>query len=312
MFALVLAAVLAAQPAPAERTISIPGPQGALEGTLRTAGSGAPVVVIVPGSGPTDRDGNTPLGKTASYRLLAEALAAKGVSTLRIDKRGLFGSKAAIANPNTVTIADYAADVRAWAAAARKETGARCAWVAGHSEGGLVVLTGAQDPTNLCGVITISAAGRPLGTLMREQLEANPANTPVLQPALAAISTLEKGGDVDVASLPAPLKPLFSPAVQPFLRDQFAQDPAKFAASLKLPLLIILGDRDLQVKIADAESLHAAQPKSELRIVKGMNHVLKDAPADFAGNFATYRDPEKPIAPDVADAIATFVRAERR
>ena len=312
MFELVLAASLAAQPAPAERTVSIPGPQGALEGTLRTAGPGAPVVVIVPGSGPTDRDGNTPLGKSASYRMLAESLAAKGVSTLRIDKRGLFGSKAAIANPNAVTIADYAADVRAWAAAARKEAGARCAWVAGHSEGGLVVLAAAQSPRNLCGVITISAAGRPLGVLMREQFKANPANAAVLQPALGAIDTLEKGGSVDPASLPAPLKPLFNPAVQPFLRDQFAQDPAKFAANLKLPLLIVLGDRDLQVKTADAEALHAAQPKSELRIVKGMNHVLKDAPADFAGNFATYRDPDKPITPDVAEAIASFVKAKRR
>jgi pimeloyl-ACP methyl ester carboxylesterase len=312
MIELVLAAALAVEPALAEKTISIPGPQGALEGTLRTASSGAPVVIIVPGSGPTDRDGNTPLGKSASYRMLAEALAAKGVATLRIDKRGLFGSKAALANPNTVTIADYAADVRAWAAAARKETGARCAWVAGHSEGGLVVLTAAQDPRNLCGVITISAAGRPMGVLMREQLKANPANAPVLEPALAAIDTLEKGGSVDAASLPAPLQPLFRPAVQTFLRDQFAQDPAKFAASLKLPLLIVLGDRDLQVKLADAEALHAAQPKSELRIIAGMNHVLKDAPADFAGNFVTYRDPDKPIMPEVADAIASFVKATRK
>ena len=57
-------------------------------------------MLILPGSGPTDRDGNNPMGITAApYRMLAEALATKGVSSVRIDKRGLFGSKAAIPDP---------------------------------------------------------------------------------------------------------------------------------------------------------------------------------------------------------------------
>ena len=78
------------------------------------------MVLIIPGSGPTDRDGNNPLGVTAApYRLLAEALAAKGVSSVRIDKRGMFGSKAAVADPNTVTIGDYAADTHDWVEAIR-------------------------------------------------------------------------------------------------------------------------------------------------------------------------------------------------
>jgi pimeloyl-ACP methyl ester carboxylesterase len=314
MFGLVLAAALAAQPAPAEKTISIPGPQGALEGTLRDAGKGAPVVLILPGSGPTDRDGNNALGKGGTYQMLAEALDHLGITTLRVDKRGLFGSKAAIANPNNVTIADYVADVHSWAAAAVQQTGAPCVWVLGHSEGGLIALTAGQDATNLCGVITVSGPGRPLGVVMREQLKASPANAPILEPALAAIATLEQGGSVDTASLPAPLRPLFNPAVQPFYRDVFAKDPAKLAASLKLPLMIIQGDRDIQVSVAaDAEALHKAQPKSKLRILGGVNHVLKAVPEDDrAANIATYGDPDKPLAPGVAEAVADFVKAKRR
>ena len=101
--------------AAASAAITAPGPQGPLEGTLLDAGKSAPVVLIIPGSGPTDRDGNNPLGVTAApYRLLAEALAAKGVSSARIDKRGMFGSKAAVADANKVTITDYAADTHNW------------------------------------------------------------------------------------------------------------------------------------------------------------------------------------------------------
>ena len=82
----------------------------------------------------------------APYRMLAEGLAARGVATVRIDKRGMFGSAGAIADANAVTIADYAADVHAWVKAARARTGASCVWVLGHSEGGLVALAAAQQP----------------------------------------------------------------------------------------------------------------------------------------------------------------------
>src|SRR5947209_15392310 len=162
-------------------SMTVPGPKGELAGTFVDAGRGAPVVLIVPGSGPTDRDGNNPLGVTgAPYRLLAEALAERGVSTLRADKRGMFGSKAAIAEANAVTLGDYAADAHEWAEALRARTGARCVWLLGHSEGGLVALTAAQQPRGLCGLILVASAGRKLGSILREQLNANAANAPLL------------------------------------------------------------------------------------------------------------------------------------
>src|SRR5690242_10249997 len=122
-----LSILMSAAAAAAAVQMTVPGPRGDIAGTFVDAGKNAPVVLIIPGSGPTDRDGNNPMGVTAApYRLLAEALATRGVSTLRADKRGMFGSKSAIADANAVSIADYAADAHQWVDALRKRTGANC------------------------------------------------------------------------------------------------------------------------------------------------------------------------------------------
>jgi pimeloyl-ACP methyl ester carboxylesterase len=303
-----LAAMVAA--APVEQPLTAPGPQGVLAGTLLDAGKGAPVVLIIPGSGPTDRDGNNPLGVTAApYRMLSEALGKRGISSVRIDKRGMFGSKSAIPDGNKVTIADYAGDAHNWVASVRKAIGAKCVWVLGHSEGALVALTAGQRSDGICGVISVAGMGRKLGAVMREQFRSNPANAPILEPALGAIDALEAGKTVDVATLPAPLQGLFNPAVQPFIRDLMAQDPPGLARSLKLPLLIVQGDQDLQVTVADARALAAAQPKAKLVIVSGVNHVLKVPGGEGRElNMAAYADPSLPIAPGVVDAVASFVK----
>ena len=286
------------------------GPQGPLAGTLLDAGVLAPVVLIIPGSGPTDRDGNNPLGVTAApYRLLAEALATKGVSTVRIDKRGLGGSKAAVADGNKVTIADYATDTHNWVASIRKRTGQRCVWLLGHSEGSLIALAAAQQPHGICGVISVSGAGRRLSDVIREQLRANPANAPLLDSAMTALDVLESGQHVDVSAMHPALQKLFAPQVQDYLIDMFRQDPASLAAALKVPLLIVQGERDLQVSTADAKALAAAQPKARLVLLPQMNHVLKDvATDDRAANLATYADSSLPVDRDAVEAIAGFVK----
>jgi pimeloyl-ACP methyl ester carboxylesterase len=290
---------------------SLPIQAGQLAGTL-TVPDGKPkaTLVIIPGSGPTDRDGNSPLGIRAnSYKLLADALAATGIGTVRIDKRGMFGSKAAVADANAVQIRDYVADTSAWVDAARKATGTRCVWLAGHSEGGVVALASAGQP-NVCGLILIATAGRPLGTVLREQLRANPANAPILESAERAIAELEAGRRVDVSAMhPALAQSLFNPAVQPYLIDLLRHDPARLIASARVPVLIVQGDNDLQVSTADARELHKAQPKAKLQIIEGMNHTLKTAPRDRAGNAATYADPNLPLNDDLGPAIAAFIEA---
>lgn len=309
LVAAALVAAAASSPGQAQEALVAPGPQGQLSGTLIRPADGGPVVLVIPGSGPTDRDGNNPLGvSAASYSLLAEALAARGIGSVRIDKRGMFGSKSAVADANQVTIGDYGDDVAAWVAAARAATGRDCVWLLGHSEGGLVTLAAAQRVADLCGVILVAAGGQSYGDLMRAQLRANPGNAPILADALGAIDRLERGERVDVSAMHQALQGLFAPAVQAFLIDAMAYDPPALAAQVTLPMLIVQGGKDLQVPQANGEALLAAQPAAQYVLVPDMNHVLKDVAGDTPqANLAAYADPSLPIAPDLVTAVAGFI-----
>lgn len=308
------AGAASAQQSTAEVAIEAPGPQGPLAGTMIESTPGAPVVLIIPGSGPTDRNGDNPLGISGGvYRQLAMGLAARGIASVRVDKRGMFGSHAAVPDANDVKIADYAGDVRSWIAVIRKRTGAPCVWVLGHSEGGLVALVAAQDVPDICGLLLVAAMGRPLADVMRAQLKANPANAPVLGQAFAAIDSLEAGKTFDTTGLNPALVPLFAPKVQPYLIDFFRYDPAKLAAAYKGPMLVLQGNRDLQVTLEDASILKNAHLSAKLVIVPGVNHVLKPVAGETRGaNFATYGDATLPVDPAVVDGIATMVLAAGR
>jgi alpha-beta hydrolase superfamily lysophospholipase len=303
------AAATTAGAEPVESPIEAPGPSGPLKGTLLTPDGGhGPVVLIIPGSGPTDRDGNSPAGVLAApYRLLAEGLAAHGVTSVRIDKRGMFGSAAATTDANAVTIPDYVMDVQAWTRVVRARTKGSCIWLLGHSEGGLIAMAAAKNP-DLCGLLLVSAPGRPMGEIIREQLKANPANAPVLSQALPALDALEAGKRVDTANMNPALLPLFRPTVQGFLISAFSYDPAKLLAGYGKPVLILQGQRDLQIREADAQALKVADPKAKLVLLPDVNHVLKSvASDDMRANLATYGNSSLPLAPGVVESISDFL-----
>ena len=308
--ATVLTLPLRAQPVAVEVPIEAPGPQGPLRGTmLRTPGNQKQVALIIPGSGPTDRDGNNPLGmQAASYRLLAEGLFGQAITTVRIDKRGMFGSASALSDANAVTINDYVTDTAAWVSIIRAKTGAPCVWLIGHSEGGLVALAAAQKVKDLCGVVLVAAAGRPLGDVIKAQLRSNIANAPLIGAADAAIDRLASGQKVDVSDLPPPLLPLFHSAVQDYLINVFALDPARLAAGVELPILIVQGGKDLQVLVEDAERLKAANPSATLKVLPNVNHVLKDVASNSpVDNLATYTNADLPLGDGIASTIASFI-----
>jgi pimeloyl-ACP methyl ester carboxylesterase len=294
--------------------IEAPGPAGPLSGTaLQLSNSDAPIVLIVPGSGPTDRDGNSPLGiRASSYRLIAEGLAAHGIKSVRIDKRGMFGSVRAIPDANAVTMDEYAADVRTWVATIRQRMGVSCVWVLGHSEGGLVALLAAQRASDICGLLLVSTTGRRLGDVLRDQIRANPANAPIREQAEGLITRLEAGQRFGPEGIHPALLPLFRPEIQGFMISALALDPAKLIAAYQGPTLILQGLRDIQVGRTDAERLHQAHPDAEMVLLPNANHVLKAVSSDDrTANIATYQDPDRPLADGVIGALAAFVQRSR-
>jgi len=309
---LIAIALFTAAPAAAQQSseIAIGPAEHQLHGTLllpATPARGAEPVLILAGSGPTDRDGNSPMGVTAQpYRLLADALAARGIATLRVDKRGIAGSATAGRPETELRVQTFADDAHLWAAELRQRTHARCVWLLGHSEGTLHALLAAQDPRDLCGIILVSSVGRKLGDIIREQLQA-PNNATVREEAMRDIAELEAGRTVPGEGMNPALLPLLRPSVQPFMMSMLAADPQALARAYRGPILVIQGTTDLQTRVADAEALGAARPGITVRIIDGMNHVLKTAPADLAANAATYANPSLPLAPGLVDAIAGFI-----
>lgn len=307
--ALALAALVLADPVETPVTISAePAP---LHGSLLTPdGEARAVAVILPGSGPTNRDGNSPqFGIVAqTYKLLAQALAADGIATIRIDKRGIGESRAAAQDETALRFDDMASDARAWAAEAAARTGRPCAWLIGHSEGALVALAATREPDDkVCGLVLLSGAGRPAGVVLREQLGKQLPSAMMAQ-AVAALSELEAGRTAP--GVPG-LEALFRPSVQPYLISWLALDPAKLAGAYDGRVLIGQGSTDLQTSMADAEAMAAAQPNARLIRFEGVNHVLKAAPVDAAANAATYRDAALPLAPEVAEAVSNFILEPR-
>lgn len=282
---------------------------GTLSGTLVTPGSGKLAALIIAGSGPTDRNGNGPGIHPNTYKMLAEALAAQGIATLRFDKRGTMHSAMALGSEKDLRIQTYADDARAWAEELRSLTHVECVWLIGHSEGGLIAEMIAQDNPHICGVVLVSAAGRKAADLLRDQLNNAPVPVPdaLKKTAFDYIATLEKGQLIDD---PSPsFQVLFRASVQPYLISWMAQDPVALLANLKQPVLILQGDNDIQIKVdLDAKKLSAARPDAKLVVLPGVNHVLKIAPTERKANADTYRNPVLPLAPGIADAIARFVK----
>ncbi|MBK1970075.1 MULTISPECIES: alpha/beta hydrolase [Brevundimonas] len=293
---------------PVSTPVELPSSPAPLHGTLLTPeGQTRAVAVILPGSGPTDRDGDSPqFGiRAATYRLQAEGLAERGVATIRIDKRGIGESAAAGGAEADLRFTTNIDDARAWAAEATAKTGRPCAWLIGHSEGALVALaTVAKGDDKVCGLVLLSGAGRPAGVVLREQLAAG-LPEPLKTRAYDILTELEAGRTV--ANPPPELAAMFRPSVQPYLISWLALDPAKLAAAYDGPIFIGQGTTDIQVMVADAEALKTAQPRAQLAIWDGVNHVLKVAPAERAANIATYMDPALPLAPGVVQAVADFV-----
>lgn len=306
-----LAVLLTASAALAgERPVSIES-HGTLSGTLLSpeVDADVPAVLLIAGSGPTNRDGDSkdPSVKPATLRLLAEGLEKNNIISLRFDKRGVGASAAAMAREEDLRFDTYVEDAVAWVHFLQTQRHVRCVVILGHSEGALIGALAAAK-TDVCGYISISGAGFPADEVILRQIKRHAAPSPAFfQQAENIISSLKKGESV--AEVPPQFGALFRPSVQPYLISWFRIDPAEAVAAVKVPVLLMQGTTDIQVSGEDVQRLAKAAPRSRLVLLDGVNHVLKPAPAELQTNIATYGDPTIPLAPKVVSTIVSFVNA---
>ncbi|WP_434695547.1 alpha/beta fold hydrolase [Pseudomonas sp. Z1-14] len=289
-----------------QRPISLDTGNGELFGSLLLPKSDTPVpvVLIISGSGPTDRDGNNPEGgRNDSLKRLAWVLARHHIASVRYDKRGVAASLAATPDERNLSVEAYVADAVAWSHKLAADPRLGPLILLGHSEGALIASLAAPQ-ANAAAVISVSGSARPIDQVLRQQLSSR------LPPALMLRSNelLDslKAGRPD-ADVPAQLQVIFRPSVQPYLISLFRQDPAQAFAALKMPALIIQGSHDIQVSVEDARQLKAAKPDAQLALIEGMNHVMRIVPNDVKRQLASYKDPNLPLAAELGVQILRFI-----
>ena len=279
---------------------------GTLSGTLtlpKDVQGKIPVVLIIAGSGPTDRNGNQASLKTNTYRMVAEALGKAGIASLRYDKRGV-GLSTTSAKEIDMRFTDFIDDGSALVNLLTDDPRFSKVIVLGHSEGSLIGMVVCYTEKTVAGFISAAGAGQSIEFILKEQMKQRP-------PAVAnefntIVDSLRKGKTT--AKVDPALYDVMRPSVQPYMMSWMAFDPSKVIRRIKLPILIVQGTTDVQVSVDEAERLKKAKSDAQLVIIEGMNHILKPAPADRQANLATYTNPTLPLKPEFVTAVIDFIK----
>lgn len=305
---------VALPPAPTaivEEPDSLATATGTIAGTIELPARAfpVPVVLIIAGSGPTDRNGNTPAlpGSNNSLKYLAAGLAERGIASVRYDKRGIAASGKAAGAEEDLRFTNYIDDAKAWVTKLRSDPRFSTITIAGHSEGSLIGMVAANE-AGADAYVSLEGAGRKPREIIIEQLTGQlPVET--VNEAKSMLIQLEEGTIPDSSVKVTPiLFSLFRPSVRPYLVSWFKYDPAVEIAKLKVPALIVQGTTDIQTSLTDANALAAAYPAGRLLVIEGMNHVLKEAPAGRAAQGPAYSDPSIPVVPKLLDEMAAFIK----
>jgi dienelactone hydrolase len=296
------------QVAPRECEVSVGLGEDALPGTLTLPdGEGPfPAVVLVHGSGPSDRDEN--IMGNRPFRDIAHGLAARGVATLRYDKRSFARLPSLLAHGEALTVQHETIDDAVAAVAllrARTEIDATRVVVLGHSLGGMVAPRIAQA-AKADGMIVMAGATRPLPELMIEQTEYIAAldDTVTAEEAMqivqlkAAVAALRDPAQAGGGNLGAP---------KGYFTDLEAHDAPAEAAALDIPVLVLQGGRDYQVTMKDFEKWKlalAGRPQACVKVYETLDHLMragegKSGPEDYAM--------PRPVAAEVIEDMAAFV-----
>lgn len=261
------------------------------------------VTIIVAGSGPTDKDGNQyGVMFPNTYKFLAHSLAQKGISTFRFDKRGAGASAFTGVQESKLTFDTYIDDLCGWINYLRKYRQFKKIILIGHSEGALISFV-AGKKTNVDGYIALASPGTTIDKILETQIK---ERLPGMSEKAAFILDQLRNKQL-VDTIPQQLASIFRKSVQPYFISMMAYDPTEEISSINSPVLIIQGDNDLQVKVAEAEKLVKAKSTAKLVIIPGMNHVLKICGTQVAENIQSYHSPSKPISGNVSEEIFRFL-----
>jgi pimeloyl-ACP methyl ester carboxylesterase len=260
------------------------------------------VVLIIAGSGPTDRNGNNPMMTNNSLKMLAKELQKNGIASVRYDKRGIGESKNSGLQEIDLRFEDYVQDVEGWIKLLKEDERFSNIIVLGHSEGSLIGMI-ASHKQEAKKFISVAGVGIPAGDILRKQLKGQPQF--ILDESLKIIEKLENGETVEKVS--QMLYSLFRPSVQPYMISWFKYNPQIEIAKLNKPILIIQGTTDIQVSVSDADKLASANKKSQKQIIEGMNHILKEAELDRQKNIQTYSMPDLPLKKELIKFIVKFI-----
>lgn len=262
--------------------------------------SKAPVVIIIPGSGPTDRNGNSMMVQANSYRMLAEELAEHGIASLRYDKL-MVGKSKSDKSEGDLRFQDNVDQVNAWIDYLKKKKYTNIILI-GHSEGSLIGMLASQQ-REVNKFISFAGTGRSIDEVLIEQITAqSPGYTEEVKRILLK---LKKGEEVD--DFNTDLASLFRKSVQPYLISWLKYSPQEEIQKLEIPTLILHGTSDIQVSEEDAVLQHEANPEAELKIIDGMNHIFKAASENREENIQTYLNPKLPLHEELIPVLTGFI-----
>ena len=294
-----------------EEDITLHTPTGDIHGSLMLpeGETPCPVVLIIAGSGPTDMNGNTIGTRMTNNSLLhlARELAANGIASVRYDKRGIGKSTAAGTKEEDLRFDHYIDDAAMWVDKLARDNRLNGVYIAGHSEGSLIGMIAAKRTAAVKGYVSIAGCGSPAYEILEQQLKSQPSR--VQQESAAICKELREGRTVE--QVPAYLSALYRPSVQPYLISWFAYNPAVEIAKIDIPVLILQGDKDIQVGTEEAGKLHEAYPSADIYIIKEMNHVLKQCDTmERNEQLKKYSDPSLPINPELVSHIVKFIKEQ--
>lgn len=275
-----------------------------IDGTLLVPESELPqpLAIFIAGSGPTDRDGNQPMMKNNSLRFLAEALSDKGIATFRYDKRivKLIQHRSTI-NEKKLRFNDFIDDAIAVLEYFKKDERFSKIYIVGHSQGSLIGMVAAQHGAD--GFVSIAGAGQEIDDVIVDQLAKQAPG--LTESARLAFDDLRANGIAQ--NYDSGLASIFRAELQPFILSWMQFDPQEEIAKLDIPVLIVNGDKDIQVLPDEAEILHRAKPNADLLIVENMNHVLKEVHDMGLENQKSYNLHDLPVVPELVASISNFI-----